>query len=117
VGKFDAWRNLLPADSILYPVINGRLDLKIVAQNSRCIREFLLGICPGIVANAEALSTEVLYFATSSFGHAPVKVAGGTQYAPEPGHLKPFHVEVPVLYALSKFAPELIPTFGLAPVR
>ncbi len=112
VGKFDAWKSLLPENTIVYPVINGSLDLKIVAQNSRRIRELLLGICPGIVANAEALSSEVCYFATSSFGHAPVKVAGGTQYAPDPSRLKPFHVEIPILWALARYVPELVPTFG-----
>jgi hypothetical protein len=111
-GKFDAWRNLLPDNSIVYPVVGGKLDLKIVAQNSNRIRELLLRICPSIVANAEALSSEVCYFAVSSFGHPPVKVAGGAHYAPDPSRLQPFHVEIPPLWALAKSNPELVPSYG-----
>jgi hypothetical protein len=49
----------------------------------------------------------VLFFPVSSFGHAPVKV-GSVDYVPDPRRLKPFMVEVPILWILSRIAPELV---------
>lgn len=108
VGKCDAWRHLLAGSPIENPVMNGHLDLGAIGRNSARVRQVLLGICPSIVANAEALSTDVCYFAVSAFGHTPVKLAN--VYAPDPTQLQPFHVEIPPLWAIAKFYPELIPT-------
>ena len=109
VGKQDAWQHLLPPGSIQYPISNGILDLDIVAANSSQIRSLLLRICPSIVANAESLSSDVCYFPVSAFGHTPVKVVEGA-YAPDPVRLKPFQVEIPPLWALSKYSPDLVPS-------
>ena len=109
VGKFDAWQHLLPLGTIKYPVLNGLLDHGVVASNSNHVRDLLLRICPSIVANAESLSSDVCYFPVSAFGHAPVKVAEGA-YAPDPALLKPFQVEIPPLWALSKYCPDLVPS-------
>ena len=116
VGKFDAWKHLLPESSIQYPVVNGSVDLEIVRANSERLRTMLLGICPSIVANAEALSADVCYFALSAFGHTPVKLDGVSEakYLPDPARLKPFQVEIPSLWALSKLSPELIPSRNAA---
>ena len=116
VGKYDAWQSLLPDGCIQYPVSKGKLDLNMLLANSRRIGELLLGICPSIVANAEALSADVCFFPVSSFGHTPVKVAEGA-YAPDPARLKPFQVEVPPLWALSKFCPDLVATRGSGAAR
>ena len=112
LGKFDAWQHLLPVGSMQYPVVNGCLDLEIVRANSERLRELLLSICPSIVANAEALSSDVCFFAVSAFGHTPVKLDGAVEakYLPDPARLKPFHVDVPPLWVLSKLSPELVPS-------
>jgi DNA-directed RNA polymerase subunit RPC12/RpoP len=108
VGKFDAWRHLLPADAIEDPLRNGILETDVIRRNSRRLRELLLGICPAIVANAEALSSEVCYFAVSAFGHTPVRV--GKAIAPDPARLNPFQVEIPPLWALAQLCPHLVPS-------
>jgi len=109
IGKYDAWKKLLPPESLESPIKNGKLETEAIRRNSLKIRQLLLGICPSIVANAETLSTDVSYFAASAFGHTPVKVGEGA-YAPDPAHLKPFQCEIPPLWALARLCPELIPT-------
>lgn len=108
VGKYDAWSHLLPENVLEYPVANGELDLEAIRRNSLRVRQLLLNICPSIVANAEALSDNVSYFAVSAFGHTPVKVGDGT-YTPHPARLKPFQCEVPTLWALHRICPDLVP--------
>jgi len=108
VGKYDAWRHLLPPEGIENPLQNGTVDLGCIQRNSDRVRELLLRICPSIVANAEALSSDICYFAVSAFGHTPVKV-GDSAIAPDPAKLKPFQVEIPPLWALAKICPELVP--------
>ncbi|HMP82986.1 MAG TPA: hypothetical protein PKA41_09835, partial [Verrucomicrobiota bacterium] len=66
-------------------------------------------LCPSVVANAEALSTTVMFFASSSFGHTPLKIGPG-EYVPDPTKLQPVHVEVPLLWILSQICPPLIAT-------
>ena len=111
VGKLDAWKHLLAGEPLLDPVANGKLDLGAVYHNSSRVRQLLLGICPSIVANAEALSLDVCYFPVSAFGHTPVKVGEGA-YAPDPAKLKPFQVEIAPLWILSRLCPQLVPTCG-----
>jgi hypothetical protein len=112
VGKSDAWQQLISGGPLENPILNGHLDLGSVRRNSSRIRELLLSICPSVVANAEALSLDVSYFAASAFGHAPVKVEGPTdpRLCPDPARLKPFQIEVPVLWGLTKLSPELFPS-------
>ena len=109
LGKFDAWRHLLPTGVLEDPLRNGLLQLDAIRRNSLRLRELLLRISPAIVANAEALSSEVSYFAVSAFGHTPVKVKEGA-IAPDPARLNPFQVEIPPLWVLSRLCPELIPS-------
>jgi hypothetical protein len=66
-------------------------------------------ICPQIVANAESISRRVLFFPVSSFGHAPVKLGPG-DFVPDPRQLKPFEVEIPILWLLSCIEPGLVPS-------
>jgi hypothetical protein len=65
-------------------------------------------ISPSIVANAESISQNVLFFPVSSFGHAPVRLGPG-DFVPDPRQLKPFQVEVPMLWILSGIEPALVP--------
>jgi hypothetical protein len=59
-----------------------------------------------VVANAEALSTNVKFFAVSSFGHTPIKIAPG-EYVPDPARLEPEFIEAPLLWILSRICPAL----------
>jgi len=83
------------------------LDLDALLDNSNRVRQLMKTLCPEIVANAESISRHVLFFAVSSFGHAPVKVGPG-DYVPDPRRLQPFQVDVPMLWILSRIAPGLV---------
>jgi hypothetical protein len=109
IGKCDAWIHLLGADLLRPPVQGGRLDLEALAHNSDLVRQLMKRICPQIVANAESISRRVLFFPVSSFGHAPVKLGPG-DFVPDPRQLKPFQVEVPILWLLSCIEPALAPS-------
>jgi hypothetical protein len=107
VGKSDVWLQLLNGKSMREPLREGRLDLAAVEENSRAVRELLHKLCPAVVANAEALSTNVMFFFASSFGHTPLKIGPG-EYVPDPAKLRPTQVEVPLLWILSQVRPGLI---------
>ena len=116
VGKSDTWLRLLGDRQIQWPVQDGRLDLQIVQQNSDIVRKLLLDLCPAIVANAEAISSEVMYFAASPLGCSPVEFTdsrGNTMIGPDPLKLDPQHVEVPTLWVLSRVVPAMVPSDGV----
>jgi hypothetical protein len=109
IGKCDAWIHLLGEEKLRAPVTDGHLDLEALAHNSGLVRDLVKRICPSIVANAESISRMVLFFPVSSFGHAPVKLGPG-DFVPDPQQLKPFQVEVPILWLLSRIEPALVPS-------
>jgi hypothetical protein len=106
VGKCDAWLHLLNGNSLQGPLGDGQIDLTILEENSKIVRELLYELCPAVVANAEALSSNVMFFAASSFGHTPLKIGPG-EYVPDPSSLQPTFVEVPLLWILSQVCPAL----------
>lgn len=116
-GKSDAWIHLL-GDEPLLPVVDGtgedaRIMHSNLRENSRRVRELLVEVCPSIVANAESISSDVCYFATSPLGHSPVKFIDGSgieRIGPDPKLLKPSKVEDAALWVLSKVAPALFPS-------
>jgi len=115
VGKSDTWEHLLGAGKIQDPVMDGRLDVQVVQANSALIRSLLLEVSPAIVANAEAISSEVMYFAASPLGCSPVEFTdsrGVKMIGPDPKQIKPRHTEVPTLWVLSQVAPGMVPSTG-----
>lgn len=112
IGKCDIWRHLIDAGALRPAIRDGRLDQAAVDANSALLRDFLLEIDPSIVANAEALSANVRFFAASALGHSPERIEGGQfdgYLAPDPNRLRPIDVDVPVLWALARVAPHLVP--------
>ena len=112
IGKSDTWRHLLADVEMREPLRDGRVDLAAVRANSAKLRAFLLEICPVIVANAEAISSEVMYFAASPLGASPVEFTdsrGVKMIGPDPARLAPRQVEIPTLWVLSRVAPEMVP--------
>ncbi len=118
VGKLDVWRELLPSDSLVQPLVGKALDENAVGENSDVVRELMLDICPQIVAGAEAISNTVKYFPVSSFGCSP-EIIGYTEtpqgqkipmLSPNPAHIQPMLVEIPILWILCQIEPELIPS-------
>lgn len=113
LGKCDTWLQMLE-EELLPMVSDGRLHLANVKQNSDRLRQLLAGIAPGVVANAEAISSEVMYFAISPLGSSPVEFVdphdGSHRIGPDPQKLRPMFVEVPTLWVLSRLLPDLVPT-------
>ena len=111
VGKCDLWADLL-GSPLVDPISAKGLSLEAVARNSDLIRAFLLETSPAIVGNAEAISTEVVYFPVSPIGHSPQPfiVPGGQaeRIGPVPGQVAPRFVEVPVIWTLARLYPDLI---------
>jgi hypothetical protein len=113
VGKLDAWGHLLGSEPLEPVLRTGALDAGAVRRNSARIRTLLMGIVPAIVANAEAISEDVCYFAISPLGSAPVQFAdarGNRMIGPDPARVAPKHVDVPTLWMLSRVTPGLVGT-------
>lgn len=113
IGKCDTWLPLLGDAPLLPALVEGRLSLKNLSENSARLRELMLRIAPAIVANAEAISSEVMFFAVSPLGSSPVEFTdrdGSRKIGPDPRTLNPLHVEVPTLWVLSRLMPDLVPS-------
>jgi hypothetical protein len=116
-GKSDAWLRML-GDEPLLPAFEsgpagGRIRLDHIQANSDRVRALLLGISPSIVANAEAISSDVMFFAASPLGHPPVQFEdseGHLRIGPDPEKLDPQRVEDATLWVLSKIAPSMFPS-------
>jgi hypothetical protein len=115
IGKCDVWLPLLGPEKLQDVLANDVINASAVTANSKLLRKFLTDICPQVVANAESLSREVVYFPISSLGHSPLKLEDG-RIAPDPSLLKPQFVEIPLLWAFSREPELLIPTVPNAPV-
>ena len=111
LAKSDLWMHLMPhADEIENPVTEDGLDLDIVDKNSGICREFMIEMSTGLVSNSERIAEEVRYFPVSAFGHKAMRAKeDDSKIGPDPNRLQPFHVEVPVIWALSRLSENLIP--------
>jgi hypothetical protein len=112
IGKCDVWKHLVDWDKFGSPVRDGRVDHRIVDENSALLREFLIQMDATIVAHAEGLARQVRYFAVSAFGHSPTRLTSGPAaglLAPDPARLAPLQLEIPTLWALSRLVPNLVP--------
>jgi hypothetical protein len=114
VGKCDAWAHLLKDQPQRQVIVDGKLDLAAVEYNSGIVRALLFQIAPPLIANAEVLSSNVRFFAASSFGHTPIKIGPG-EYVPDPAKLEPVNVEIPLLWILSQICPGLLTAAAAKP--
>ena len=113
LGKFDTWTALLGDEPMLPVVQDGMVRLDNIKTNSARVRSLMVRICPSIVANAEAISSNVCYFAVSPLGASPVEFLdreGTPRIGPDPKLLNPRHVEAPTLWVLAQATPEMIPS-------
>ncbi len=104
-GKHDAWSNAFPRQDLKPVVAEHRLDLKAIDANSDKLRALLRETCPKIVAAAESLSSEVRYFAASSFGHTPTRI-DEQRIAPDPARIAPTGVDAPLLWLMARMEPD-----------
>jgi hypothetical protein len=116
-GKSDAWLQMLGDEPLLPTLEHGpegcRIRLDHIQANSDRVRELLLSVSPSIVANAEAISSDVMFFAASPLGHPPVQFEdseGHLRIGPDPEKLNPQRVEDATLWVLSKIAPTMFPS-------
>ncbi len=119
VGKSDAWLELLGDEPLLPGIENGpggpKIRLDHIQANSRRVRDLLLEVSPAIVANAEEISSDVMFFAASPLGHPPVEfedAQGHLRIGPDPVKLAPQRVEDATLWVLSKLAPAMFPSYS-----
>lgn len=103
VGKKDMLEDWEPITRWRDPWNGRHFNALAVDENSRMLREALKEKVPALVSRAEALSEKVVYFATSSFGHAPRRIKTG-ELSPLPKKMKPSGVEVPVFWWLSSWS-------------
>lgn len=112
IGKSDTWQGLLGTEPLLPCVRSGQFQPKFVDANSKRLRQLLFNVSPHICANAEAISTNVRYFAVSSFGAAPETFhderTGDVLLAPAGGKVRPIRVIDPMLWALHCQEPGLL---------
>jgi hypothetical protein len=118
VGKCDVWQEMIGQENLKNSVNNGELDLNIVRGISDLVRAKLLEITPSIVANAESISNNVMYFPVSSFGCSPELLGsdpatGHPILSPDPNKIAPILIEIPTLWILSQMNGNLVPSKGL----
>lgn len=119
VTKYDVWHSLLSDKMVELNTLLCRipdrgtaLDLKRLHRLSQKIRELLFQLAPDIVAAAEGFSDEVLYLPNSALGCSPepISLPGGKEaLAVRPCNIHPRLAELPLLYALHRAVPTLIP--------
>lgn len=114
IGKCDTWLHLLGPEPLLPAYRNGMFMPEHVNVNSTRLRQFIFNIAPHICTNAEAISSNVRYFAASALGESPVEfkdeTSGTTLIGPASGQVHPIRVTEPLLWALHNVAPSLIPS-------
>ena len=111
--KLDEWAYLLDADDEDEPWRSqGNLtgiDVERIERRSNQLRAILLMHCPEIVAAAQSFAKDVTYIAVSSLG-AQVEIdAGSGLPGIRPRDIRPRWVTVPLLYAVSRVLPALVP--------
>ena len=111
VGKYDAWQGLaqsyFPTSNYFSdPREDSGLNTSTIQNNSNNLRALVGNVDPQIVKDVESLAGSVTYFPLSIFGEPPSRPEGEDFQVPVP--MKPFQVDVPMLWLIHKFAPELV---------
>src|SRR5690606_18677238 len=118
VTKFDAWCGLTSQHRLLEeiairPTRSGHAAFNVggVEKISKQIREILSRHAGRIVAAAERFASDVTYIPVSAIGCTPRVVPGddGEHLLVRAGDIDPMWAQVPMLYALHRTVPGLIP--------
>ena len=112
LSKFDEWSHLLDQGEGEPWRTQGNItgvDVERIEQTSGRLREVLMKYCPETVAAAETFAKNITYIAVSSLGeHVELDPTTGLPGI-RPRNIRPHWVTVPLLYALSRVQPGLIP--------
>ncbi len=116
VTKYDAWSSLtrgttLSIDRLVRPISEtmSSLDVSRLLRVSAKIREVLMEHADEIVAAAEGFSREVIYVPCSAIGRGPEVDRKSGKLGFRPAEIAPMWAEVPLLMALHRSVPGLIP--------
>ena len=108
IGKYDAWKNLLPKDieniSVCCENENDfslAIDMNTVLDVSFALREMMMQAAPGLVSQAETFFKKVYFVPVSSFGCLASQAESGN-IGIIPAQLKPVWVSVPLTLLLSE---------------
>ncbi|MBQ8479517.1 MAG: hypothetical protein IJ503_03925 [Akkermansia sp.] len=116
IGKCDTWLHLLGPEPLLPAVRNNQVRMDNIDANSERLRELLFRIAPQICANVEAISSNVRYFAVSSFGKSAIeftdKQTGDTLLGPPGAPLTPIRVADAFIWSICNLAPNLLQSYN-----
>jgi hypothetical protein len=111
--KFDEWSHVIEQDIDTEPWrIHGGvagLDLERIEHVSGHLRQMLMQYCPEMVIAADTFAQSVTYIAVTSLGNSVELDAGTGLPGIRPMNVKPAWVVVPLLFALSRVLPALVP--------
>ncbi len=114
--KYDAWSALTNNTELRTamairktPAGIAGLDLLNIKRVSDQIRAIVVDYAPEIVAAAEAFSSDVTYLPVSALGHRPELDEASGALAVRPSQIRPMWAEIPLLYAIQRSVPDLIP--------
>ena len=115
IGKCDTWLHLLGPEPLLPIVRNNQIRMDNVDANSERLRELLFRIAPQLCVNVEAISSNVRYFAASSFGRSALEFTDetGETILGSPGApLTPIRVTDAFFWSICNLAPKLLPSYN-----
>lgn len=119
--KLDQWSALLrdtdPGEPwrVMSRLNQAALDIDRIEEQSGRLRQLLMQFTPEIVNTAEAFAQDVFYIATSALGEDTEVDPESGFLAIRPQNIKPRWATAPLLYALSRTVPGLIPRFRRKP--
>lgn len=118
VGKYDVWKPLLNVEEpelVSKQVYKEKeynfLMMKRLYELSSATRALLMSKTPEFVSVAESFAKDVVYIPVSATGLSPTIDSETKMAAFRSVDLKPKWCEIPMLYALTKVAPGLIPAY------
>jgi hypothetical protein len=112
LSKFDQWSHLLDQNVDEPWKTQGNLiyiNMYKIDHTSMRLRQIVMQYCPETVAAAEAFAKNITYIAISSLGEQVELDLDTGLPAIRPKNIHPHWVTVPLLYALSRVQPALIP--------
>ncbi|PHS08271.1 MAG: hypothetical protein COA78_12915 [Blastopirellula sp.] len=113
--KFDAWSSLMGEKTLPLPFVPSssseihRLDLSVIRDVSKRVRNVLYEHSPEIVGAAESFSSNVYYIPVSATGRAPEQDEETGLIGVRPRDIKPMWCEVPMLLAIACWSGGLVP--------
>jgi hypothetical protein len=122
VTKYDAWCSLLGGmplmtKHVLKETRSGlrALDVVRLKEVSGRVREMLAKVAPEMVSAVDSFSDDVTYIPASALGHSPEISDEGGFLGVRPSRIRPAWTEIPMIYALNRAAPHLVPSFKPRP--